>query len=489
MKRTLFLLSLLTALAVPLFGQSNLNQPKHTVIQGQLLNSHAKQFLLVFNDDNGNRIHEITTIDSTGKFRLECTQIDGPILATIETTDFYANIFIAPGYNLVIKADCKIKSIPTKSKRVEGYGSAANKYLFIIDSLAQNRKIPERWFDLKPDSLTALAANGQRFRDSIAKSVFNKKPAPDEYYDLFYKKVLLNSLFNKLDMLTYFIIRDTTLNYHQSIDLINNNFDASILKDLNNKKYLFSDSYIYFMEVGYFDYLRVLSNKKGKPVVSLKSFWVDCLKIIDANYSGKIKQLTLYRILSDALQNCRSFEEINSYNTAFPNYIAMLPIKAQRDELNGLLTSKTNELLKTAIGKSAPAFTATDSLGKPYTLADFKGKVVLIDLWASWCMPCREETPYLAKVIEKYKRDNRITFMSIAVMDKIENWKNAMIKDKPTWLQLFDKDGSVQRGYVANSIPKFILIGKDGNIVSFDTPMPNENVALEKLLDQEIAKN
>jgi len=488
MKRTFILLSLLAALAVPLFGQSNLNQPKHTIIQGQLLNSHAKQFLLVFNDDNGNRIHETTTIDSNGKFRLECTQINGPILATVEAQDFYSAVFIAPGYNLVIKADCKIQSIPTKNKNVEGYGSAANKYLFISDSLAQNRKTLEKWFELKPGSLVDLATNGQHFRDSVAKTVFNKKPAPDEYYDIFYKKALLNSLFNKLDMLTYFIIRDTTLNYQQSIDLVNNNFDTSILKSINNKKYLLSDSYVYFMEEDYFDYLRVLSSKKGTPIVNLKSFWVDCLKIINANYSGKIKQLTLYHILTNALRNCRSFEEINSYNTAFPNYIAMLLIKGQRDELNGLLASKTNELLRTAIGKPAPAFTAPDSIDKPHNLADFKGKVVLIDLWASWCGPCREETPYLAKIIEKYKGDSRITFMSVAVLDKIEEWKKAMMKDKPTWLQLFDKDGAVQKGYVANSIPKFILIDKQGNIVSFDAPMPSQNVELEKILDREISK-
>jgi len=78
--------------------------------------------------------------------------------------------------------------------------------------------------------------------------------------------------------------------------------------------------------------------------------------------------------------------------------------------------------------------------------------------------------------------------MSVAVMDKIDNWKKAMIKDKPTWLQLFDKDGLVQNGYVANSIPKFVLIDKQGNIVNFDLPMPSQSVELEKILDAEISK-
>jgi thiol-disulfide isomerase/thioredoxin len=486
MNRTLILLSLLTIFVMPLFGQSDSNPPKHTVIQGRLLNCFSDQLLLVFNDENGNRIHETTDIDADGNFRLECTNIKGPILATIENKDFYTDIFLAPGYNLIIKADCEVKSVPTKIVSIEGYGSAANKYISIKDSI--NRIYPENWLKLKPDGIIALANKNKLFSDSVAHIVFNKKPAPDEYFELFRKIVQLNSLFGKLDMLTYLIIRDTTLSYQQSIDLINKNFDVSILKDINNQKYLISDSYQYFMKVGYYDYLRALSQKKNHSKVNMKTFWVDCLKIIDANYSGKIKQLTLYYVLLNTIHNCRSFEEINSYRAAFPQYIAVILIPAQRNELNALLTSKTNEFFKIAIGKPAPSFTAIDSLGKQHSLTDFKGEVVLIDLWASWCGPCREEAPYLAKVIKKYKADNRIKFISIAVMDKIDNWKKALIADKPIGLQLFDKDGLVQNGYVANSIPKFVLIDKQGNIVNFDSPMPSEPVELEKILDAEISK-
>ena len=70
----------------------------------------------------------------------------------------------------------------------------------------------------------------------------------------------------------------------------------------------------------------------------------------------------------------------------------------------------------------------------------------------------------------------------------MEAWKEALIKDTPTWLQLFDRNGNVQNSYVANSIPKFILINKEGNIVSFDAPTPSSGEEIEKLLNQEIEK-
>ncbi len=73
-------------------------------------------------------------------------------------------------------------------------------------------------------------------------------------------------------------------------------------------------------------------------------------------------------------------------------------------------------------------------------------------------------------------------------MDKKPDWIAAMLKDEPMGLQLFDINGSVRKNYVANSIPKFILIDKKGKIINFDAPMPNNNIELEKLLDREIAK-
>jgi thiol-disulfide isomerase/thioredoxin len=114
--------------------------------------------------------------------------------------------------------------------------------------------------------------------------------------------------------------------------------------------------------------------------------------------------------------------------------------------------------------------------------------VVYLDLWASWCGPCRQETPKLKALYEKYKNDDRIAFLSIAVADHPDKWKKAVEDDKPTWTQLIDKENIVLDAYIATLIPKFILIDKQGNIVNADAPRPGSGKEIEKLIQAEIAK-
>ena len=142
----------------------------------------------------------------------------------------------------------------------------------------------------------------------------------------------------------------------------------------------------------------------------------------------------------------------------------------------------------TQVGKPAPGFVLESNLGKTYRLEDFKGKVVYLDLWASWCHPCRAETPAFKILYDKYKKNNQVAFISIAVKDAFKDWKIALAEDKPEWIQLIDKDEIVNKSYVAYSIPKFILIDKKGNIVNFDAPRPSSGMEIEELLNQEIAK-
>jgi len=151
---------------------------------------------------------------------------------------------------------------------------------------------------------------------------------------------------------------------------------------------------------------------------------------------------------------------------------------------------KETELTGSQPGHESPDFTGTGLDGKIYSTRNFKGKVILIDLWASWCGPCRRETPFLKKIYKKYKNDNRIIFISIAIADHQLKWKKAIAEDTPTWLQLFDSENTSHSYFNGTlEIPRFIVIGKDGNIIDFDAPLPSEKNYLSKILDLGIADN
>jgi thiol-disulfide isomerase/thioredoxin len=255
---------------------------------------------------------------------------------------------------------------------------------------------------------------------------------------------------------------------------------------LYKDEYLISDDYkSSFITYEWPTYLVNLDYKKDSTLRNNKGYK---LKKINETYRGKVKEYVLYNRMESSIGNSKSFEEINDYKEQFETYISSFKNKYYTNALEAKFADKEVELLRTQVGKPAPQFTLESNLGNTYNLKDFRDKVVYLDFWASWCGPCREETPSFKILYNKYKNDKRIVFLSIAVHDGITEWKKALEEDKPDWIQLIDKEGVVWKSYVANSIPKFILIDKQGNIVNFDAPRPSSGEEIEKLLNQEIAK-
>lgn len=146
-----------------------------------------------------------------------------------------------------------------------------------------------------------------------------------------------------------------------------------------------------------------------------------------------------------------------------------------------------NAKIKELNGKPSPKFAFENYKGGITKLEDFRGKYVYIDVWATWCAPCRAEIPFLKKIEEKY-HDKNIEFVSISidqVKDK-EKWK-AMVSNKQLGgVQLFaDKDWNSQfvKDYGINGIPRFILIDPNGNVVNASADRPSSE-SLDKILSE-----
>nr|WP_294789089.1 TlpA disulfide reductase family protein [uncultured Flavobacterium sp.] len=144
--------------------------------------------------------------------------------------------------------------------------------------------------------------------------------------------------------------------------------------------------------------------------------------------------------------------------------------------------SKANKM----VGKPSPGFDYENFKGGKTKLTDLKGKYVYIDLWATWCAPCRAEIPYLQKLEEKFHGKN-IEFVSISI-DKLkdnEKWKKFVTDKHLGGTQLFaDKDWESEfvMNYGVTGIPRFILIDPNGNILKSDAPRPSD-IELEKELN------
>ena len=123
--------------------------------------------------------------------------------------------------------------------------------------------------------------------------------------------------------------------------------------------------------------------------------------------------------------------------------------------------------LSLEIGKEAPTFILSDINGKEIDLKSFRGKYVLIDFWASWCRPCRNENPNLVKAYKTFG-GKKFEIISISVDKSIEEWKKAVNDDGLTWTQLIDVEGDVAEEYAVQSIPNTWLLDKEGNILKKD---------------------
>ena len=140
-------------------------------------------------------------------------------------------------------------------------------------------------------------------------------------------------------------------------------------------------------------------------------------------------------------------------------------------------------------GQPSTDFTYPDRDGKMVSLSDFKGKVVLVDVWATWCGPCRKELPYL-KALEEALKGQEVVFIGVSLDENKnqEKWKKFIVDEKLPDIQLFAGGWSkIAKDYKITGIPRFMVFGKEGQVVEADAPRPSTPV-LKALIEQELKK-
>jgi thiol-disulfide isomerase/thioredoxin len=183
-----------------------------------------------------------------------------------------------------------------------------------------------------------------------------------------------------------------------------------------------------------------------------------------------------------------SINDINIENQDYKNTYNEFIFITNDPKIKESLTfnyNNVNNFLAVQTGESSPTFNFENQKGGKTSLESLKGKYVYIDVWATWCGPCIKEIPFLEKVEEKYQEKN-IVFVSISIDNSKdrEKWSNFVNKKQMSGIQLLaDKefDSKFVKEYNMQTIPRFILIDTNGNIVNANAPRPSDPKLIELL--------
>ncbi|MBC9934538.1 TlpA disulfide reductase family protein [Chitinophaga qingshengii] len=168
------------------------------------------------------------------------------------------------------------------------------------------------------------------------------------------------------------------------------------------------------------------------------------------------------------------FHTANLSLNALQDYYNKLGASTQNTTFGKYIAHEVAMLRSGSPGSTAAAFTAKDINGNPLSLSDYKGKYVLIDFWASWCVPCRKGNPHLRELYAKYQPKGW-DIIGVADDDRNENaWKAAVAKDELPWKhvrrgadmsRLQDNPNDISLKYGIHSLPTKILINPEGVII------------------------
>lgn len=148
------------------------------------------------------------------------------------------------------------------------------------------------------------------------------------------------------------------------------------------------------------------------------------------------------------------------------------------------LCEKLENAMTLGPGSDAPDIEFEDIDGNVKHLADFQGKPLYIDLWASWCGPCCEEIPSLQKMVDALGEDPDIVCISISIDDERSNWTAKLAEENSTWPQYIATSAgmsAISNAYGVTGIPRFILLNSDGTLASVNAPRPSAPDAIETL--------
>ncbi|WP_230679072.1 MULTISPECIES: TlpA disulfide reductase family protein [Pseudomonadati] len=196
--------------------------------------------------------------------------------------------------------------------------------------------------------------------------------------------------------------------------------------------------------------------------------------------AGTTRNYVLAQVLDDLLRHGIAAD--------FDARLADFEAQGATPELRRALKQRAAELAGTRPQQPAPSFGMTDLNGQPVRWADLRGKLVYVDVWASWCQPCRADAPALRALQAQFAgRSRQVVFVSLSIDANAAAWRRAVAADHlaeaPNQMQVLGEltDPALRRLWEQRGVPQCWLIGPDGLIIDANAPHPSNPAAAATL--------
>ncbi|WP_377179071.1 TlpA family protein disulfide reductase [Namhaeicola litoreus] len=228
-------------------------------------------------------------------------------------------------------------------------------------------------------------------------------------------------------------------------------------------------------------YRNYLQNYYGAQIASDEN--------LSKDYSLNYIKLIAKEVENEALRNSLLYANAQygiTFTSEVQPYYDIFMASSSNEEHKKEITEKYEKLIKVAAGKPSPKFINYENIdGTTTSLDDLKGKFVYVDVWATWCGPCKREIPHLKEITEAYK-NKEIAFVSMSIDNPKDHdkWEQMVAEENLKGIQIFAPnawESDFVQDYSILGIPRFILIDKEGNIVNANAPRPSQEELTELL--------
>lgn len=415
--------------------------------------------------------------DSTGYVVMDLP-LQEPMFLNVQIGNKYGEVYLSPGDDVMIKEVGLDYTIPLQ---FSGPGADINNYISWVNSNVEGLKWRKEngIYDLSDEQFITWMDSARVVVDQFHQAYLDSVPLSEEFIKMLAQKneikfLAIDQEFKSLKANKAFNQYSTMAESGQVPDEMDSDVTVESFELLFNPE---------LMEKGYWDYYALLN-----------FYWMRNIRLTVARELVVSKKYKLAPIMSYALIESADYplpikEFFKALDLSF--WLNIDGVTQQTDSLtkdfrnkhpnSPFLSSVNNtyrEWLTLAAGKPAPEISGFTIDGKSKSLRDFRGKLIYVDVWATWCGPCIDEISASKQLQQVFFREANIEFLNVSIDRDVSAWKAFLTNErewKGTHIHLEPEDGQrLMDAYKLPGIPGYFLIDQSGNILTVRALRPSD---------------